>query len=351
MIKPKTYEPSPARYLLSSRYRFARHFLLLLAIVVMACQNIGQRGDTQKEILNTILSVITFSGISYFNIYFLTPVYLLKNKLGAYLLSSIGSILCAILFIVAIQLTMFPPSQETTISSTWFIALNIFAVSIQFGLLIAGISTLLLFRQWLSHEQRIDELEGANMRSELEQLKKQINPHFLFNMLNNAHVLTKKNPTAAVEVLSKLKALLRYQINDSSREGVGLQADIRFLTDFLNLEKIRRDQFEYGISIEGDMEGVLIPPLLFIPFVENAVKHSLDSTNSSSVYLSFERDGQQLKFMCINSKPAEIPRKQESGGLGLVNIKRRLELLYGEDYFLESKENATSYTVILQIRL
>ena len=182
-------------------------------------------------------------------------------------------------------------------------------------------------------------------------LQNQINPHFLFNMLNNANVLIKKNPEEASRVLFKLEDMLRYQINDSAKEQVLLSSEIHFLNDFLNLEKVRRDKFEYVISKEGDISEVWLPPLLFIPFVENAVKHNVDSENSSYVYLGFKVWDKQLEFQCINSKPKIALRKNEVGGLGLKNIKRRLELLFPERYTLEIEESEISYTVYLHLIL
>lgn len=132
-----------------------------------------------------------------------------------------------------------------------------------------------MFTHWLRYNLRIDELESTTLQSELTFLKNQINPHFLFNMLNNANVLIKRNPEEASKVLFKLEDLLRYQINDSSRERVSLASDIRFLNDYLNLEKIRRDNFQFTLRQEGEVDSIWIQPLLFIPFVENAVKHSL----------------------------------------------------------------------------
>jgi len=222
---------------------------------------------------------------------------------------------------------------------------------ISFGLLIFGTSALLLFKYWIGYSQRIDELASSTLQSELKFLKKQINPHFLFNMLNNANVLIKKNPEEASRVLFKLEDMLRYQINDSAKEQVLLSSEIHFLNDFLNLEKVRRDKFEYVISKEGDISEVWLPPLLFIPFVENAVKHNVDSENSSYVYLGFKVWDKQLEFQCINSKPKIALQKNEVGGLGLKNIKRRLELLFPERYTLEIEESEISYTVYLHLIL
>ena len=170
-------------------------------------------------------------------------------------------------------------------------------------------------------------------------------------MLNNANVLIRKNPAEASKVLFKLEDLLRYQMNDSSRENVSLSSDIRFLNDYLNLEKIRRDKFEYTLIQEGDIDSVWLPPLLFIPFVENAVKHNSDSENPSYVHISFKVRDERLEFQCENSKPAIAKEEGRVGGIGLVNIRRRLTLLYPGHYLLERKETEENYTVILYLDL
>lgn len=144
-----------------------------------------------------------------------------------------------------------------------------------------------LFQRWVFDSCRINEMEKRRLQSELDQLKNQINPHFLFNMLNNASVLTHKDPEKASQVLMKLSDLLRYQLYDSMRDKVLLTSDIHFLTNLLELEKIRRDRFEYMVSREGNISSIMIPPFLFVIFVENAVKHNLDAYNASFVQLFF----------------------------------------------------------------
>jgi sensor histidine kinase YesM len=341
-------------FLINPRYRVIRHVLLVLAVAFIAGQGISDSpSHWGKELFHAGIMLLVLLGIIYTNIYVLTPKLLFENKLIKYALSLSGIISLGIPVIIIFQLLVVIPHPERSIepSPAGFILLNLASIIIQFGLLVAGISTMLLFRRWITNEHRISALENATMQSELEQLKNQINPHFLFNMLNNANVLIKKNPDEAVIVLSKLKDLLKYQINDSSNEPVELKADIRFLTDFLNLEKIRRDKFEFIVSAKSDMSNIKIPPLLFITFVENAVKHNHDSMALSYVHLYFEVDNGNLHFVCVNSKPGRPQQKNGLGGLGLVNIKRRLELLYGNDYELDTIENEITYTVKLQIKL
>ena len=168
-------------------------------------------------------------------------------------------------------------------------------------------------------------------------------------MLNNANILVKDAPDEASQILEKLDNLLRYQLNDSTRREVLLTADIQFLTSFLELEKVRRDHFEYTIFQEGNMENICIPPLLFIPFVENAVKHNLDSDNLSYVHLYFSVHNKRLTFRCENSKP-RVPVKRE-GGIGLANVKRRLDLLYESRYTLQIEDKETTYNVNLHLNL
>jgi len=181
-------------------------------------------------------------------------------------------------------------------------------------------------------------------------LKSQINPHFLFNMLNNANILIDENPRMSSQILIKLDDLLRYQMTDSTRDQVDLSADIGFLRDFLDLEKTRRDEFEYMISERGDINHVQVAPLLFIPFVENAIKHNHNDGGVSYVHLSFAVRNNNLEFICENSISQDQAEKK-IGGIGLANIKRRLDLLYKENYVLEQIKTDTTYTVNLALKL
>ncbi|WP_262713765.1 sensor histidine kinase [Pseudobacter ginsenosidimutans] len=163
-------------------------------------------------------------------------------------------------------------------------------------------------------------------------------------------MLTKTNPEKASQVLMKLSDLLRYQLYDSARDKVLLTSDIHFLEDLLNLEKVRRDSFDFLISKEGDLSGVQIPPLLFISFVENAVKHNNDATKSSYVNLYFDVRNNELFFRCVNSRPMLKP-VNNTGGLGLTNIRRRLELLFPATHDLHIEDDPERYSVTLTIKL
>lgn len=193
----------------------------------------------------------------------------------------------------------------------------------------------------------MNQLQQINLKTELEQLKSQINPHFLFNTLNNLLVLTKTDPDKAGQVLLGLSDLLRYQLYDSSQDRIQLSKDIAFINNLLALEKIRKDDFDYQVNTEGKIDGLALPPFLFIPFIENAIKHGASSVGHSWLTVNFKLDGKKLIFTAENSKPPI--KKQLPGGLGLNNIKRRLELLYPNDHQLDIKDDAHTYFVTLTI--
>jgi len=319
------------RFLLSPDRRIFRH-LLFIAFIGIVLYN------STSVIDSPITIFVYFAILFYVNMYVLVPRFLFRGKNIAYCLSVVS-----ILAIMAIGGYFFNPFNKGH-------GLNIPLFSFLTVLLLAASASIKLFQKGMRDNQLIYELQQSKTYAELEQLKNQINPHFLFNMLNNANVLTKKDPEKASQVLMKLSDLLRYQLYDSAREKVLLTSDIHFLEDFLNLEKIRRDSFDFLISKEGDLSGVQIPPLLFISFVENAVKHNNDPSKTSYVNLFFDVRHNKLFFKCVNSKPALKP-DDKSGGLGLANIRRRLELLFPESHSLRVEDDTETYSATLTINL
>ena len=327
-------------FLIEKRYRLARNLIFFLVGCIIGCSNIDP--DTYFSWMELLSFITAFTLLFYLNILFLLPRLLLKNKLAEYII--------AIVLVITIFTVLYIPSglKEEFEGVFWLFLVSSTA---QIGFLIAGSSAFVLFQHWARNERYIAKLEAATLRAELEQLQNQINPHFLFNMLNNILVLIKENPDEAVIILNKLSDMLKYLFNENTKKEVLLSDDIHFLTDFLNLEKIRRDRFEFTVSVENNADKQLVPPLLFIPFVENAVKHGNDAVNPSYIHLNFDKNGDALYFTCNNSKPVKPQKKNEYNGLGLINIRRRLELLYGNNYSLEITENEAIYTVQLNIKL
>ncbi|MBK8368919.1 MAG: histidine kinase [Bacteroidetes bacterium] len=208
-----------------------------------------------------------------------------------------------------------------------------------------------LFQTWIINTEHITELRQQNLQSELTQLKSQINPHFLFNTLNNINTLTQTNPTKASEVIIKLSDLLRYQLYDSTQDKISLKSDIIFLENFLNIEKMRRDNFSFSVNVSGDTHTIQIPPFMFIPFIENATKHSVNPLNSSYIKVNFKIEKDTLVFECENSVAHSKNTNLEPGGIGLANIKRRLELLFEGKHILIITQQTDMYYAKLTLNL
>lgn len=343
--KPLIEQNLMLQLFISKKYRWHRHLILIGFSILVICYSPPDYTEP-TETYNRIVTFFQIMLLSYSNMYFFVPRLLFKKKYISYGLFVFVGIF-TLTFINKVSAYFFRPNLLPYEMDD----INLLSYSFVILVLIIASAAVKLFQQWILDAQLINDLEQAKTSAELEQLKNQINPHFLFNMLNNANVLTKKDPDKASQVLMKLSDLLRYQLYDSARELVFLTSDIHFLEDFLNLEKIRRDSFDFIISKEGDLNGVQIPPLLFISFVENAVKHNNDSEKASYVNLEFNNKNEELIFKCVNSKPILKAVKTNSGGLGLANIKRRLQLLFPDSHLLQIEESETTYSVMLSIKL
>jgi sensor histidine kinase YesM len=338
---------SPALdFLTDKRYRLQRHLLMITGFMLIMTANID---STWSSFLFTLpLVLLVYLALIYFNIRVLFPKLMMRNRIYAYLTAVTLSVLVVA---IPVQITHFLNVGGNGHTSFWILSLYTVTSIIKISFTVISVSVVLLFQYWVRNERHIAELETATLLSELEQLQNQVNSHFLFNMLNNIIVLTKTNPGEAANVLHKLSDMLKYQFHGFTGQAIRLGDDIRFLTDYLNLEKLRRDNFEFTVTADAGAEEISLPPLLFIPFVENAVKHNNDNRRLSFVRLRFGLDNDMLCFECVNSKPLRPMRRDEAGGLGLPNVRRRLDLLYGNRHRLEITENDTIYAVRLTIEL
>ncbi|NDV66315.1 sensor histidine kinase [Bacteroides sp. 224] len=340
-------------FLFDDKYSLYRHLALQAVILLITLSIFFDAPDKLNLTINRFYGWISYylfmNMLVYFNVYVLFPRFLAKNKIALYILSVIAFTLFSLFFMMILQDLFYDigvTHQEEP--SVMAIFLSITSSMLSIFLFLGGVSAFLLFKRWMTSNYRMNNLRLATSQSELNFLKSQINPHFLFNMINNANILVDEDPEMASSILVKLDDLLRYQLDGSTKDKVYLEADINFLTNFLELEKTRRDQFEYKINVCGDIRNVEVAPLLFIPFVENAVKHNSDNLQKSYIYISFESQADTLIFTCENSIPTHIVKKKD-GGLGLANIKRRLDLLFDNKYTLEQIKTDTQYTVKLQL--
>lgn len=342
------------KLLTEKAFRFWRHFILITTISVVTLSFVWHTPLTEVpeyyRFYAWAIYFFVFGIIIYTNIYVFVPRLLLKDKLTKYIILLFIFVVIIILDILILQVFLLKKIPQDEFNLLSFL-INISSACFILIFLLLGTSSVILIKYWVLADMKRSELAESVLQSELKLLKNQVNPHFLFNMLNNANMLLKKDKGQASEVLFKLEDLLRYQINDSSREKVLLSSDIQFLNDYLNLEKIRRDHFVHIIRTIGNIDEIKVPPLLFIIFIENAVKHNPDNENVSYVNIEFSIDGNKLRFVCENSKPDCQIQSNDSNGLGLRNIKRRLNLLYPDRHSLNITDEKTKYTIDLNIIL
>lgn len=209
------------------------------------------------------------------------------------------------------------------------------------------------FREFLKEQERLIKSENEQLKTELSLLKSQVHPHFLLNTLSNLYglIIQSQNDQAA-DVTLKLSGLLRYLLQSSKREDVKLTQEVAFLEDYLMLEKIRLTQdADIQFQVTGLNEDILIAPLLFIPVVENVFKHGLNSLSKDSfAHFSLAVQGNELLFEAQNSIGLNI-NDQPKSGLGLENLKKRLDLVYPDKHFLEIEEQENIFKVTLHLNL
>lgn len=343
------------RFISDNKYRWLRHTLFIAIGLILAFK--GDIGVTDARSAETMRAVLLADALSF--IFILSMLYLLVQVLVPRLLFRSRVFLFAVFFFIIISVIylvvwlldyyLLRPVNPGNMQHIDFSILHFIQIGAVASVLLGAVVGLKVFKKWIKDIQRMNELHQVNLKTELEQLKSQVNPHFLFNTLNNLLVLVQTDQKKAAQVLLGLSDLLRYQLYDSAREKIVLSKDIAFIHNLLTLEKIRKNDFTYDIHTEGNTEGQNLPPFLFIPFVENAIKHGASTVGHSYLTLNFRITGKQLHFTSENSKP---PVKANTiGGLGLGNIKRRLELLYPDNHTLDITETADKYIVNLILPL
>lgn len=220
-------------------------------------------------------------------------------------------------------------------------------------IIVFGLSTAYFFlKEWSRTEKMRAELAAVQLDTEVKFLKSQVNPHFLFNTLNNLFSMAqKKGDDSLADGISKLSGMMRYMIYESNEENVPLKKEIEYLEDCIVLNKLRyaEDEVKVIFNYPKKTEGIFIAPMLFIPFVENAFKHGVMIGKSSEIDISIGAVNGQLTFNCTNTIYSVKKMEQEKGGIGLENVKRRLELLYPGKYTLSAKTEDNRYIVSLGI--
>ena len=357
-------------FIFSKKYRFRRHFLFwfcwwafesFLYSFTPLLTNTSDVTRFSITCTEAFLYLIPHMFLAYALMYFVVPELLLKNK---YLLTFISVI---ILFLLTASISAFVGIYILKDMREFLLGDNFYAdysgikqmsffrsllAGLRGGITIGGMAAAIkLMKILYLKEQRNLQLQKENTESQLQLLKAQVHPHFLFNTLNNIYALARKKSDLTADAVMKLSKLLRFMLYDAAKPLITIGDEIRLLEDYIDLEKIRyNDRMVISFLKDVSDEQELISPLLLLPFVENAFKHGAsESRFSSYIYVDIKLHNGILKFSVKNTK--ENNNQEYSGeNIGLNNVKRQLELLYKE-YDIQVLNEASTFLLSLTINL
>jgi sensor histidine kinase YesM len=221
-------------------------------------------------------------------------------------------------------------------------------------LVLLAATSLYVIKLLFKNQHNLSTIENEKLKLELNQLKAQLQPHFFFNTINNLYALSVQNSPQTPKMIHHLSDIMRYILYDARNEQVFLQQELDFIKSYLDLENIRHSEKDIiELVVQGDTNGIKIEPLLFLPIIENTFKHALHADMPGKwVSLVLAVDETELIFQATNPKsPQREPRNGDNGGIGLSNIRKRLNLLYPGRHELVIHDEAHKFTVILTISL
>jgi LytS/YehU family sensor histidine kinase len=218
-------------------------------------------------------------------------------------------------------------------------------------LICALLLSLKRIKDWYLKQNENRLLLRGNINAELQLLKAQIHPHFLFNTLNNIYFFILSEPVKAEDLITKLENLLYYMINECNVPAVPLDKEINMINDYFELEKVRYNDLDIELVLTGDYTNKMIAPLLMIPFIENSFKHGTSKMlRDPWIKLFIQADEEMLHFTLANNKPAGT-RMDQKHGIGLSNVKKRLAILHPEKHYLTIEPTENTFTINMQIPL
>ena len=334
-------------WIANDKYRIWLHLLFWLFVYLDKILALSGAGDSPYLTpYSLVYYFLLDAGMVYFILYVLVPAFLLSDRLYAF-----AGLTIITLFInveLSYLLTMHVFCVDCLVAYEGGVAMVLIEEFAGSAFIFGTAIGANILRRFLKSQILIRKLELEKLETELNFLKAQINPHFLFNSLNNIYVQIRKNSEEAADSVLHLSDLLRYQIYDCSKNRVELEAEITYLKNYLKLDKLRKSSVQIDMKVEGDTSGVRVAPYLFIPFVENAMIHGVGMNEEAFINIYFQIEGDTLLFELTNSKPKR-PIKKESGGIGLVNVRRRLDLLYTNRYELDIQSNEKTFKIQLKL--
>ena len=312
-----------------------------------------------RILMNSVLMTVVHMLLVYAILYYFLPKYLDRNSNKIYTSILLFLFICLVAcfnylnflmtFYISTRMGFFPKMPDMNYIVPIWIRQIIFNYPTVIGLAVS----IRLLKRWYLKQKETNRLIREKINAELQLLKAQVHPHFLFNTLNNIYSFILNGSDEAPAMIRKLSGLLSYIIYDCKHPYVDLDKELSMIRSYVDLEKVRYgDRLNLSIHVHGDSGKKMISPLLLIPFVENSFKHGSSKMLAHPwVRLEIYINQDHLEFSLSNNKPGLQNQPQITGGIGLKNVKKRLELLYPDSHSLDIRENEMSYDVVMKVAL
>ena len=340
--------------------RAALHCLYWIFFLFFYFSNKSNNEDSYEFVFIYSWKILAQATVGYGLIYWIIPETLNKKRYLLFIISAIGWLYFAFALLMILKYYYLEPKFPGFFNDWLGHKMTVPERLTSFKLMLREFSfitypvIILGFISFNRKQQRLLKLEEEKKSMELKVLKNQLNPHFLFNTLNNLYTLTLKKDDKAPEVIAKLSEILDFVLYRCNEDYVSIEKEIALIENYIALEKLRYSENRLDILFTKNIEiSNKISPLIILTFIENAFKHGvINETEKAKIRLHLESKKQQIVFSIENTKPKnELARTSDKSKIGLENVRKQLDLLYPKKHQLEIEETQTNYTVTLYLNL
>ena len=330
--------------------RIVAHILFWIFYVLFFGFIYGKYGNDYRWYLLESLCMLPFVMIAtYTTIYAILPFYLKKRKVIFTVFLEV-----ALIFLVTLG-ERISLRILNSLPVTWhsLFGVTFLYLMLETNFMVAIAFAIKIIKKWFVQQNEKHEIEKQHLKSELNLLKAQLHPHFLFNTLNNLYALSVEKSGKTSEGIAKISDLLRSVLYECNDAEIDLKKEIQLIQNYIDLEKLRYDKrLKITFEVDGEIENRKIAPMLFFTFVENCFKHgSRIDPDKPFILIKITVSKQEIRFLAENSKPQVKKQKKENReGIGLKNVKKRLRLIYPDSYNLNIENNEKTFIVNLVIK-
>lgn len=342
------------------KYRLTRHLVLFFSMVLLFALILFYQGSFARfgsSLRVTFINSFFFFGYAYIVLFFLIPKLLLKKRIAWFLLSFLlaGILLSSVKLMVSNELYYASISPENFNADRMNVLRFMLVNTKDMTFIVALFCVAKFTKDYLYTENQRKKLEIQNCEARQRLLQSQLNPHFLFNTINNLYALSLLEPDKTAEITERVQMVLRYIVEQSRHNFVKLTDEVVLVENFISLEKIRYGKrLKVNVLRNGDLDAWLVPPMVLYFLAENCIKHG-SSPDSGAPWVNISIDAQpaKLSLTASNSKPSVVSKSSGTvySGKGLKNLRKRLEILYSENgYSFQINEDEKKFNVVIELK-